>query len=143
MKINSKFLGTQEINPDTIIHFPHGLTGLAERKDFSLFHEVDKTRVFWLQSLEDEELNFSICDPELFNIAYDIRLSDEDCEALQLENPEDVAILVMLNRDEGEEQSPELRANLNGPLIINMSRRLGLQKVLVKPQRHVLLRALD
>lgn len=144
MKIHSSFLGAQEIDPDTIIHFPHGLVGMEEYKDFKLFHEEGKSLVFWLQAVADEAVSFSLCDPQLMNVDYEIRLSDTDCDTLQLSRPEEVAILVMLNRgDPAEGEEEELRANVNGPLLINVEQRRGLQKVLVRPQRHVLLRALD
>ncbi|MBE0510093.1 MAG: flagellar assembly protein FliW [Chromatiales bacterium] len=142
MKIHSEFLGTQEIDPDSIIHFPSGLAGLEDRHDFKLFHEAGKTTVFWLQSLDDDALSFSICAPEQLSVSYEIRLGDEECEALQLARPEDVAILLILNRPEPEEGSADVRANLHGPLIINLAARRGIQKVLVKPERQLLLRAL-
>ena len=147
MHIKSELLGMQEIDPESIIHFPKGLVGLEDRKDFKLFHEVGKSTIFWLQSVDDDFMSFAICAPDLFKIAYEIRLSDEECADLKLKNEADVVVMLMLNRaaeeGDGSSEDPAVRANLQGPLIINVAERRGLQKVLVKPERHVLLRAVD
>ena len=147
MLIQSALLGMQEIDPETIIHFPHGMVGLEEYKDFKLFHESGKPTIFWLQSVNDDFVSFSICAPALFNISYELRLDDDECADLILENEDDLVVMLMLNRgvQEGSNGSddPAIRGNLQGPLIINVAARRGIQKVLNKPERHVLFRALD
>lgn len=147
MHINSELLGMQEIDPESIIHFPNGLVGLEDHKDFKLFHETGKPTIFWLQSLDDDFMSFAICTPGLFNIAYELRLSDEECETLKLGTDADVVVMLMLNRaiHEGATGSddPAVRANLQGPLIINVPERRAIQKVLIKPERHVMFRELS
>ena len=135
MKIHSRFFGDQEIDPDTLITFPQGLAGFESNRQFKLFHEEDKPTVFWLQAVDDAELMFSVATPELFNIAYELELNDEDAELLQLEDVADVRILMLLSKPgEPPPASGEIpvHAHLKGPLLLNVKNRLAMQKVITK-----------
>lgn len=128
------------INPETVLNFPQGLIGFEDSKRFSIFHEEGKPTVFWLQSLDDPRLMFSIVPPESIDVAYQIELSDADTALLQLKNPEDATVVVILYRDavEGQER---INANTRSPLVINMASRTGMQKVLTDVHPTVLMQA--
>ena len=138
MEINTQF-GKQEINPESIITLPQGMAGFADLTQYKLFHEEGKPTVFWLQSTADPEVRFSVTDPARLNVAYEVSLTDEEEALLQLDNPEDLALLVTLAKDDAE--GGNIHANLLGPILINMEKRLGLQKVLNDVESTVIVRA--
>jgi flagellar assembly factor FliW len=150
VKINSTYLGEQVINPDTIITFPRGLPGFETCTRYKLFNGEAEPTVYLLQSLDDDEVMFSMALPEKFNFAYELLLSDEEARLIEAEDPAQIVVLLLLSRtsDEKIEESTVLteggiRANLNGPVLLNLDKRLAMQKVLQKPQHITLIRALE
>ena len=142
MQIVSPRFGTLVVEPSRIIEFPRGLIGFEHCKRFSLFHPEGGTPdYFILQSLDDPAIAFHITDPAKLGFAYEIALSDAEAADLALGaggprtvNSADgsaapLGVVVMLSK-EGSEQP--VRANLNGPLIINLEARRGLQHVFVR-----------
>ena len=107
MKIDTTRFGELEINPDAILTFPRGLTGLENCKRYQLLHEMheDKTSpvVHYLQSLDDAAVAFSIVDPALFGFNYELTLSDEEEALLQADNSTDLAVLLMVYKPMGSE----------------------------------------
>lgn len=145
MQINTALFGPQEIHDDEIITFPNGLPGFEEHTRFKVFHEEGKPTVHWLQSVDDEQLCFSVMEPQLLNLGYEFSLSDADCDTIDLKEGDDFAVVVLLykHKNQGEEvpAHQSIRANLNAPIIINVRSRKALQSLLVKPERITLIRA--
>ncbi|MFP4155415.1 MAG: flagellar assembly protein FliW [Halothiobacillaceae bacterium] len=147
MKIDTPMFGAVEIDEEQVIQFPQGLPGFEDHHRFKLFHEEGKPTVFWLQSLDDADLFFSVIQPELLNIGYEFTLTDEDEKALDVSDVSDLFLMVITakntqasNPNEKVPGNPELRANLNGPLIINSRSRKGIQKALPKLDRFTVLK---
>lgn len=118
------------VNPDAVFSFPRGLGGFENCTRFTLFHEEGKPTVFWLQSLDDPQLAFSVVPPESIDLAYQIELSDEDVALLGLTNPADAVVVVMIYRDVAEAASGKIAASTRSPLVLNPSTRIGMQKFL-------------
>ncbi|TAK63589.1 flagellar assembly protein FliW [Methylobacter sp.] len=138
MKIKSSFFGEQTIDPSTIISFPNGIPGFEDQTRFKLFHqEGDNSLVFWLQSLDDESLVFSVAQPSIFNINYDFVLNDAEEATLGIENPADTLILIILHKDASDQ--PTIKGSIKSPLVINSAKRIGLQKVLVQVEQSITL----
>lgn len=136
MHIESPRFGTLTVEPSRIIEFPVGLAGFEDCRRFTLFHpddggveaEPDAPRYFILQSLDDPGVAFHIADPGQMGFSFDVELSDGEIELLQLEDPADAAVVVILRKDEFLKSST-LKANLNAPLVLNLAARRGLQHV--------------
>ncbi|MDP3334672.1 MAG: flagellar assembly protein FliW [Methylococcaceae bacterium] len=141
MKIKSSLLGEQVIDPSSIIHFPNGIPGFEDQTRFKLFHQEDNPIIFWLQSLDDELLTFSVASPSLFNINYNLTLSDKEEQTLALDNAEDIVVLILLHKDEDSQspQQPTIKGSIKAPLIINSAKRIGLQKVLSNVEQSITL----
>lgn len=138
MKIESPRFGTLEVEPSRIIEFPRGLVGFEKCRRFSLFHaEGGEPTYFILQSLDDPAIAFHIADPAKFGFGYEIVLSDQEAADLDLADGErsvsassaQIAVVVILTKEAADKP---VRANLNGPLIINLDTRRGLQHVFVR-----------
>ena len=138
MEINTRF-GTQDIDPSSIIHFPDGLAGFEELHDYKLFHEEGKPTVFFLQSIDDPDVQFAVVNPDNYQVSYECVLSDEEAIALQLDDPADVAVLVTLAQ--GGNYDGGIHANFMGPIMLNVGKRIGLQKHLNQVSGSVVIRA--
>lgn len=141
MKIDIERFGLKEvhIDPETLFTFPNGLAGFENCKRFKIFHEEGKPTVFWLQSLDDTAVMFPIVAPELFNLEYQITLSDDDCALLGLESDADASVVVIVYRS--ELAGGEVAANTRSPLVLNLKNRKGMQKILQEVQQTLLYRA--
>ena len=150
MKVNSIFLGEQEVDPDTVITFPKGIPGFEGKTQYKLFNEEGKPSIYWLQSLDDPAITFSMALPETFGFAYEMSLSDEEVALLEADDPARVTVMVLLSRPNDEKSSDDtaqaesgVRANLNGPLLLNVDKRLAMQKVLPKTEQITLIRSVS
>ena len=140
MEIKSRFFGDQTIDPSTIISFPNGIPGFEDQTRFKLFHQEGNPVIFWLQSLDDDSLVFSVAQPSIFNINYSFTLTDAEETTLGIENPADILILIILHKDEdNQNQKPTIKGSINFPLIINSAKRIGLQKVLARVEQSITL----
>lgn len=130
MKIDLAKFGLKDVpvNPDAVLTFPKGLVGFEECKRYTLFHEEGKPTVFWLQSLDDPALSFSVMSPESLDIQYEIELSDEDCALIDLKDPAEATVVVILYREAADDG--RIAANTRSPLVLNTRARLGMQKIL-------------
>lgn len=138
MQINTRF-GSQEIDPASVIHFPRGLAGFEQLHRFKLFHEQDKPTVFYLQSLDDPDIQFPVVNPDTFQVAYECALSEDEADALQIKDAGDVAVLVTLAQTGDHDRG--IHANFMGPIILNTGKRIGLQKHLNQVSGSVVIRA--
>lgn len=140
MEIQSKQLGSQQVNSDSVISFPRGIPGFEDQTRFKLFQQQDSEIVYLLQSVDDENLIFSVALPAHFNINYSFVLTDEEVGLLQLDNSEDLVILIMLHKDdEGGTAAPTVKGSIKSPLLINSKKRIGLQKIMVTIEQSITL----
>lgn len=130
MKIDIERFGLKNVpvNPETQFTFPIGIAGFEDCKHFQLFHEEGGSTVFWLQSLDDTSVMFSVVSPDSLDMAYEIELSDEDCALIDLQSADEALVVVIVYRDEAE--NGKIAANTRSPVILNARSRKGMQKVL-------------
>ncbi|PHS32086.1 MAG: hypothetical protein COA95_04095 [Methylophaga sp.] len=123
-------MGTQNLNTDNVIKFPKGLIGLSEQTQLQLFHEMtpDEPTVHWLQSTEDADFSMSVIAPSTLGMEYKIDFTDDDLESLQLDNPDDALILLVVYKQSDE--NDDIKVVTTAPIIINADKNLGLQKSL-------------
>ena len=131
------------VNPDAVFTFPDGLSGFEACKRFTLFHEEGKPTVFWLQSLDDPSLAFSVVPPDALGVEYQIELSDADIALLGLTDPADALVVVIIYRYTETVATPggKISASTRFPLVLNPKTRLGMQKILMEVQPSVVYRA--
>jgi len=138
VEIKSSIFGEQTIDPNTIINFPNGIPGFEDQTRFKLFHqEGDNPLIFWLQSLDDESLVFSVAQPSIFNINYDFVLTDAEEAILEIKDTSDILILIMLHKDPSNQSA--IKGSVKSPLVINSAKRIGLQKILTQVDQSITL----
>lgn len=129
------------VSEERVFTFPEGLAGFESSKRFTLFHEEGKPTVFWLQSLDDPALSFSVVPPERINVEYEIDLGDDEVRLLGLADPADAIVVVILYREEAAAaDGGRIAASTHSPLVINARTRVGMQKILRDVQPSVVYR---
>ncbi|NOZ06878.1 MAG: flagellar assembly protein FliW [Chloroflexi bacterium] len=116
------------IPEEAIITFPEGLVGCASWRQFVLLETSVSGPFKLLQSLDDPQVSFIVADPYLLLANYSFTLSEVDAGMIALDDPARAMVLCILM----VKQNPvfSITANLLGPLVINVSSRLGTQLVL-------------
>lgn len=128
MLLNTKNFGEIEIDEKNIIHFPEGILGFEEEKQFIIIKDEDEQNPFhWLQSVQSPELAFVIINPFFVFPDYDIVLSKSVQEKLKIDDEKDVVVYSIVVVPEDIEK---MTTNLLGPIVININKKLGKQVIL-------------
>lgn len=132
MKIESKISGQQQPNSHTVINFPNGIPSFEDQTKFQLFQQEGSDMVYHLQSLVNDAICFFVVHPSHFNINYNFVLSDEEEATLEIQSPDDLLILLILHKDEdsSSDSKPSIKGSIRSPILINIEKKIGIQKVL-------------
>lgn len=128
MEINTTRFGTIEIEEEKIIKMTRGLLGFPDDRRYVLIPHKGGSPFHWLQSVDTPALAFVVASPGRFFSDYVFDISHEIEKELEIEAPEDVDCLVIITIP--KENPKKLTANLLGPIVINVKKRLACQVVL-------------
>jgi len=115
-----------------VIDMPSGILGFPEDRRYVLFSHQEGSPFWWFQSLDHGSLAFVLIDPFLIEPDYELQMSPEDTAQLQIEKEEEglseiqSMAIVSISREEPR----AITANLLGPVVINLKRRVAKQVVL-------------
>lgn len=143
MKVFTTRFGDLDVAEEEIINFPEGILGFEETRKYIVLKMEEGNPLMWLQSLEESALAFVMIRPFEFNPAYTIDLSDKDNEMLKLEKPEDCDVFAIVVIPENP---ADMTANLQGPVVINVSKKIGKQVISNNPKhkiRHYVLKEME
>lgn len=132
MIVQTTRFATLEIDDSRILEFPNGLLGFSSYRRFALLEPDDQSVFLWLQSIEAPDLAFVVTDPALWVPDYAAQVRPEHSEELGLADHADAQVLVIVNR-----RDETLTANLQGPLVVNVRTRRGLQLVMAERRWNV------
>jgi flagellar assembly factor FliW len=120
--------GQLEVRTEDIIQLPEGLLGFSRCTRFVVLEDPAQAPFMWLQSLDNTDLGFVVVDPLTIVPDYQIQVPREEVEELELEDPRQARIFVMVVVPE---DLKDVSANLKGPIVVNPNNRLGKQLVLM------------
>lgn len=127
MKIQTKFLGTVEIEEKDIIQFENGIPGFEGTKEYVIL-PIEKDSPFaLLQSINEQEIGFVLAFPFAFKSDYAFDISDEDKKELNVNQLDDLAIYSIVTVKDNFQDST---INLLAPILINVKEKYGKQLVL-------------
>ncbi|WP_058306688.1 flagellar assembly protein FliW [Gracilibacillus massiliensis] len=126
MRINTKYFGEIEINQEEVIHFPQGIPGFLEKKDFILLSFEENGLFQVLQSTETIDPAFVVVNPFLFVKDYEFKLDDTTIEQLKIKQENDVLVLAIMTVKDPLATST---ANLQAPIVINQNQKLAKQYI--------------
>ena len=124
-KIQSRF-GEIEYQPENLLHFPEGLIGFENLRDFIVMPNEKEGPLFWIQSVEDSAIAFILTDPTNFFLDYKVAPDQRERQKLQLEEDEECFSLAVVT------VSPERQITLNlaAPILFAPETRTALQVIL-------------
>ena len=131
VKIATTRFGDLDLPDEKVITFPKGLIGFAQVRRFVVLDHPGGGPFQWLQAVDVPELAFVVTDPTLFFRDYQVPVKSEELRSIGIESMDEgvvVVILVVPKDPKG------ITANLQGPIVINVARRLARQFVLDMPQ---------
>ncbi|WP_448379083.1 flagellar assembly protein FliW [Fervidobacterium sp.] len=130
MGIYKTRFGELEINDNEVIIFPNGIPGFEELRKFAILKIPETQPIQWLVSLEDESTSFPVIDPWLVLETYEVDLSKQELDILQVEDPSDLVVWSIVTIPIGK---PELATvNLKAPVVVNVKKGIGIQVILEK-----------
>ena len=130
MKVQTSRFGEIEVPDSSSIRFPEGIVGFRNTTEFVMFDCGDQGVFKWLQSTQDPEIAFVICEANLIVPNYQIIIGNKEAGILGVENADDLLIALILSIPDDPH---EMTANLLGPLLFNVQKRTGMQVVLINP----------
>lgn len=127
LKIQTKYHGEIEIQPSRIIQFKSGIPSFLDEKEFYILPFADEGPFLIMQSVQTPGLAFVVVSPFDFFTDYEVKLTDQVIETLQIDNQEDIVIFTTLTIHEPFQNTT---TNLQGPIVINDKKKLGKQVIL-------------
>ncbi|MDO5291521.1 MAG: flagellar assembly protein FliW [bacterium] len=129
MIIKTKCFGQVDIEEEKIITFEHGLFGFEDCKKFTILfnnEKAEKTRIHWLQSMDEPALAFPMINPLIVNAEYNPNVDDDAIAELDDLTEDNIAMFLIITVP-GD--ITKMSANLKAPIIINSDSRKGAQVV--------------
>ncbi|HET6456289.1 MAG TPA: flagellar assembly protein FliW [Armatimonadota bacterium] len=132
MQIETTRFGVIEIAEDSILSMPDGMLGLNGFRRYVLLEDRSNTPFKWLQSVENPAMAFIVINPVVVFPDYDIDLTDEQADSLDLKDESEAIVLTTVTaaREDGS-----VTTNLLGPIVIN-SRTLQARQIILQDDRY-------
>lgn len=124
-KINTRF-GEVEYDPTNLLHFPAGLIGLPNLRNFIVMPNKKKGPLFWIQSIDDPDMAFVLTDPTNFFLDYQVMPDTAERQSLQLEKNDDCFILVVVTVPTDQ----KITLNLAAPILFAPKTNRAIQIIL-------------
>ncbi|KUP05707.1 flagellar assembly protein FliW [Bacillus coahuilensis m2-6] len=127
MNIQTKYHGELKIDPASILSFNLGIPGFPDETEFVLLPLPGNEQFAILQSIQSTTVGFVVTNPYGFFQDYEFQLDDSTKNQLELEGEANIQVFVILTVQNPFVQST---ANLQAPVVINGSKRMGKQVIL-------------
>lgn len=127
MKIETRVLGSIEVNEKDILQFPEGLFAFEHLHRYTLLQAKEESKFYWLQSLEEPKLAFLL-----------VKIKDLVPNYRALVAPPELSVIGLQTITEAElwgivtiphDKPQDMTVNLQGPILINPQNQLGAQFV--------------
>ncbi|MFW6059106.1 MAG: flagellar assembly protein FliW [Phycisphaeraceae bacterium] len=125
MRIETSRFGPVDVEPTRILTFPKGILGFPAYTRYVLLEAGEDASFWWLQSVDAPDLAFIVTDPTLFVPTYRVPIRGEQMSEMGLSSLDEAQVLVIVNK-----RGRTLTGNLQGPLVVHLNDRTGVQLVL-------------
>ncbi|MCL2576918.1 MAG: flagellar assembly protein FliW [Defluviitaleaceae bacterium] len=126
-KLLTKHFGEISFDPARIIIFPDGIPGFPNSKRYMLMSEnEDEDMFFWLQSVDDGDVAFTLMD--VYKVLPDYDPQVDRVEIDELGELDDTPLLIY-NIVVIPEYVRHMRVNLRAPVVMNLNTGLGKQMI--------------
>jgi flagellar assembly factor FliW len=125
MRVMTKPYGNIEVDERQKIHFPFGLFGFENFKDYILL-DAKQQPFYWLQSMDVAEIAFVLINPMIFRSDYEVSIDEDELSEIGIKAPEDILCFAVVTIPE---DPSKMTANLQGPIVINKKTREARQSI--------------
>jgi flagellar assembly factor FliW len=108
---------------------PHGLIGFEEYRHWVLLASKESEELAWLQSVALSHVALPMISPRRFVPNYRLQVQRRDLDLLQMHAKDQVYVLASLSK-----QGNHWTTNLKSPVIMNSTRRLAVQVIVIDDQ---------
>lgn len=126
-KIQTRF-GEVEYNPEQVLHFPQGLVGFEDLRDFIVMPNQKQGPLFWIQSVEDPEVAFVLTDPTNFFLDYRVVPEKAEQQKLAMNEGDDCFVLSVVT----VHPDRQITLNLAAPVLFAPATNRAMQVILEK-----------
>jgi flagellar assembly factor FliW len=116
--------GDIEIPDETVLTLPSGMIGFPDLNRYAILKQREDSVFMWLHSLDEPSLAFPVVLPWVFYWDYEVKLSDEDMAAINVERADQISIYCVVNVTENVRDAT---INLFSPVVMNNAERIGRQ----------------
>lgn len=128
MQLKTKYFGSIDCSPEDFLHFPNGLFGFEEEKQFILLPFADSGgNLLCLQSTATPSLAFVAMNPFSLKPDYTPVLSQEELQLMGVTRSEDLCYYVLCAVREPVSEST---VNLKCPVVLHDDTRVAAQVIL-------------
>lgn len=128
MELETKYFGAVRCEAESVLHFPDGLFGFEEEKEFILIpFEGGNEALLCFQSVATATLAFVVINPFFVNAGYAPVLGEKELEAMGVAASEDLSYYTMCVV---KEPLGDSTVNLKCPVVINDQTRTARQVIL-------------
>ena len=127
MKIDTKYFGEIEYEPEDTLTFLKGLYGFEEETEYLLLPFENSGVLFCMQSTKNPQLCFILMHPFTLAPDYAPVLQPEELKQLSVEKSEDLYYYVLCAM---KKPPAESTVNMRCPIAVNPDRRTAIQVIL-------------
>ena len=126
MRVTTTRFGELELENGKVISMPDGMVGFNERQ-FFILNPGNGGPFSWFQALDNPGLAFVVVDPDQFFPEYQVKLTREEYDKLQLEPGDEMVLLCVATMAPDPRQ---ITINLQGPIVVNPAKMIARQVVM-------------
>ncbi len=130
-KIQTRF-GEVEYDPANVLHFPAGLIGLPNLRNFIVMPNKKDGPLFWIQNIEDPSIAFVLTDPTNFFLEYKVVPEQNDKDFLQIEEDKDCYVLTIVTVPPDQ----NITINLAAPILYSPKSNRAIQVIIEDTKYH-------
>jgi len=120
----------EEEEREEAVWFPHGLIGYPGPCRFNVVKGNEENPFVLLVSDDHGGLRLPMIDPLLIRPGYEVSLSAEEIDEMEIENRADVSLFVIVTLPE---ERGEATVNLRAPIVVSRVNRVGMQTLMADP----------
>lgn len=141
MIVETAEFGYVEVSKEDIIHFPEGIYGLEDIKEYVFLQKNDlNVPIVWMQAVSNKHIRLVVLDPLFIVDSYEPVIPDEILTKLGAESlsPLVFYVIAVVPKD-----IRDMTVNLKSPIVINPQTRKAYQVILENPAyqvRHLVFR---
>lgn len=127
--VETRDLGTAEIERENIITFPRGIYAFEDEREFVVLSPLgDGVYPMWLQSVEKQSLCFIVYNPFDICSSYNVNLDEDDRASVSYEDGDELCLIVIASIPNGEFKKTTV--NMKSPIVVNKTKMTAAQIIL-------------